>query len=246
MDPYQAVPTPAPQPRSSNPRNTNQNRTLGLHFNEVLSACVGISLHQPDATAGPLSELKVHRVRGTNPTCLVGAGRLPPAAAGQFVLGSLFTCYFPLPRVNSSPREAEDGPATQRASRNCPRTEHKKAVDPTHVNITSVRAEDGGAYTCTATNRAGTVAHQARLNVYGPAYVRAMSVVTAVAGEELVVSCPAAGYPLAQLTWSKDGRTLPVMARQKVYENGTLVVSRVEKSRDGGSYTPKGREAIVR
>ncbi|XP_069995909.1 cell adhesion molecule Dscam2 [Penaeus vannamei] len=106
-----------------------------------------------------------------------------------------------------------------------------------HVNITSVRAEDGGAYTCTATNRAGTVAHQARLNVYGPAYVRAMSVVTAVAGEELVVSCPAAGYPLAQLTWSKDGRTLPVMARQKVYENGTLVVSRVEKSRDGGSYT---------
>ncbi|XP_063593040.1 cell adhesion molecule Dscam2-like [Penaeus indicus] len=130
-----------------------------------------------------------------------------------------------------------------------------------HVNITGVRTEDGGAYACTAVNRAGSTAHQARLNVYGkamqrppgrmqqgslltnsdssagPAYVRPMSVVTAVAGEQLAVSCPAAGYPLAQLTWSRDGRTLPVTARQKVYENGTLVITRVEKSRDGGSYT---------
>ena len=36
-----------------------------------------------------------------------------------------------------------------------------------HVNLTGVRAVDGGAYTCTAANRAGSTAHTARLNVYG-------------------------------------------------------------------------------
>ncbi|XP_042236936.1 Down syndrome cell adhesion molecule-like protein Dscam2 [Homarus americanus] len=111
-----------------------------------------------------------------------------------------------------------------------------------HVNLTGVRAEDGGAYTCVASNRAGSTSHTARLNVYGPAYVRPMSVVTAVAGEQLLISCPAAGYPLAQITWSRDGRTLPVTARQNVFENGTLVVRSVQKSADGGSYTCKAQD----
>ncbi|KAK3855319.1 hypothetical protein Pcinc_038269, partial [Petrolisthes cinctipes] len=139
-----------------------------------------------------------------------------------------------------------------------------------HVNLTGVRTEDGGAYTCTATNRAGKTTHTARLNVYGEcgrcgtfnithysssnlvtasfpsalssltpgaAYVRPMSVVTAVAGEQLTVHCPAAGYPLAKITWTREGRTLPVTARQTVHENGTLVVTRVQKTGDPGTYT---------
>lgn len=36
-----------------------------------------------------------------------------------------------------------------------------------HVNITSVRVEDGGTYQCVASNRVGEVSHGARLNVYG-------------------------------------------------------------------------------
>jgi hypothetical protein len=39
-----------------------------------------------------------------------------------------------------------------------------------HVNMTSVRAEDGGEYACVAENRAGTDSHAARLNVYGKYY----------------------------------------------------------------------------
>ena len=36
-----------------------------------------------------------------------------------------------------------------------------------HVNISRVRIEDGGQYTCAVANRAGDVRHAARLNVYG-------------------------------------------------------------------------------
>ena len=36
-----------------------------------------------------------------------------------------------------------------------------------HINITSVTALDGGVYSCIAANSVGSVAHFARLNVYG-------------------------------------------------------------------------------
>ena len=36
-----------------------------------------------------------------------------------------------------------------------------------HVNISRTQAEDGGLYSCSATNRAGTASHSTRLNVYG-------------------------------------------------------------------------------
>jgi hypothetical protein len=36
-----------------------------------------------------------------------------------------------------------------------------------HVNISSTRVQDGGLYTCKATNSLGSVSHAARLNIYG-------------------------------------------------------------------------------
>ena len=38
-----------------------------------------------------------------------------------------------------------------------------------HVNISRTQVEDGGLYSCSATNRAGTASHSTRLNVYGEA-----------------------------------------------------------------------------
>lgn len=36
-----------------------------------------------------------------------------------------------------------------------------------HLNITHVRADDGGLYHCIAANAMGSIEHAARLNVYG-------------------------------------------------------------------------------
>lgn len=36
-----------------------------------------------------------------------------------------------------------------------------------HVNISSVKSEDGGEYECIASSRAGEAKHSARLNIYG-------------------------------------------------------------------------------
>lgn len=44
-------------------------------------------------------------------------------------------------------------------------TVHGEVVS--HVNITQVSVQDGGLYTCEASNRAGSASHSARLNIYG-------------------------------------------------------------------------------
>lgn len=40
-----------------------------------------------------------------------------------------------------------------------------------HLNITSIRVEDGGLYTCMASNALGIVEHSARINVYGKFWI---------------------------------------------------------------------------
>lgn len=74
-----------------------------------------------------------------------------------------------------------------------------------HLNISHVRTDDGGLYKCIATNSVGSVAHAARLNVFGPPYVRTISPIKAIAGEDLIVYCPFSGYPVESIRWEKGG-----------------------------------------
>ncbi|XP_048512285.1 Down syndrome cell adhesion molecule-like protein Dscam2 isoform X3 [Athalia rosae] len=110
-----------------------------------------------------------------------------------------------------------------------------------HVNISAVRVEDGGEYKCSASNRVSRVHHSARLNIYGLPHVRPMGNYAAVAGETTVMKCPVAGFPIASITWEKDGQLLPTSRRQEVSGNGTLVLHHVDSSTDRGAYTCTAR-----
>jgi len=72
-----------------------------------------------------------------------------------------------------------------------------------HVNISSLKVEDGGEYTCTAHNEIAQVSHSSRINVYGVPFVREMPSVHVVAGKQLIVKCPVAGYPIESINWER-------------------------------------------
>ncbi|XP_012218067.1 cell adhesion molecule Dscam2-like isoform X2 [Linepithema humile] len=109
-----------------------------------------------------------------------------------------------------------------------------------HVNITAVKPEDGGEYECIASSRAGDARHSARLNIYGLPYVRPMSSVSAVAGKQLYIKCPVAGYPIESIVWEKGDVKLPTNMRQRV-ANGTLFIDTVQRNADQGTYTCTAR-----
>ncbi|XP_039305816.1 Down syndrome cell adhesion molecule-like protein Dscam2 isoform X4 [Solenopsis invicta] len=109
-----------------------------------------------------------------------------------------------------------------------------------HVNITTVKPEDGGEYECIASSRAGETRHSARLNIYGLPYVRPMSPVSAVAGKQLYIKCPVAGYPIESIVWEKGDVKLPTNMRQRV-ANGTLFIDTVQRNADEGTYTCTAR-----
>ena len=77
-----------------------------------------------------------------------------------------------------------------------------------HVNISHVRVEDGGQYACRASNSVGSVQHRAAVRVYGAPFIRDMRPVTAVAGADLILTCPAAGYPIDNIFWEKGKSTV--------------------------------------
>ncbi|CAG9796257.1 unnamed protein product [Diatraea saccharalis] len=74
-----------------------------------------------------------------------------------------------------------------------------------YLNITSVKPEDGGRYTCRAHNSRGAVEHSTRLNVYGPPSIRNVGPVRVVAGVNTTIYCPYAGFPISEIRWQRGG-----------------------------------------
>ncbi|KAA0199309.1 hypothetical protein HAZT_HAZT006499 [Hyalella azteca] len=107
-----------------------------------------------------------------------------------------------------------------------------------HVNITSSRVQDGGAYRCIASSSAGKVGHTANLNIYGEPTARHTASLTAVAGEALELYCPVAGYPLQSFLWTKDGVTLTGTEDNiRLGPGGTLTLKSARKPADSGLYS---------
>ncbi|XP_077560152.1 cell adhesion molecule Dscam1-like isoform X2 [Haemaphysalis longicornis] len=103
--------------------------------------------------------------------------------------------------------------------------------------ISSTEVQDGGAYTCEASNYAGVASHTARVNVYGSVFIRAMGNLSALAGSAFVVQCPFGGYPFGHVYWDKDNRRLPLNQRQTAFPNGTLQIQGTDREHDEGQYT---------
>ncbi|XP_070509703.1 cell adhesion molecule Dscam1 isoform X3 [Chironomus tepperi] len=106
-----------------------------------------------------------------------------------------------------------------------------------HVNISNIKEEDGGEYSCIAQNNIGKISHSARVNVYGVPFIREMPKITGVSGSDLKVQCAVSGFPIESIVWERDGQTLPINRRQRVYNNGTLIIEQLQRSEDAGTYT---------
>ncbi|XP_055925896.1 cell adhesion molecule Dscam2-like isoform X3 [Argiope bruennichi] len=106
-----------------------------------------------------------------------------------------------------------------------------------YLNITDARVEDSGVYRCDISNDVGAVWHAARLNVYGPPFIRPFPNISAISGQELVLNCPVGGYPIKSITWQKGGIILPLDHRHKISSTGYLTLQDVQKAADEGEYT---------
>ncbi|XP_071994897.1 cell adhesion molecule DSCAM isoform X4 [Engystomops pustulosus] len=107
-----------------------------------------------------------------------------------------------------------------------------------YLNITNTVVRDGGVYRCTANNSAGVVLYQARINVRGPASIRPMKNITAIAGRDTYIHCRVIGYPYYSIKWYKNSNLIPFNHRQVAFENnGTLKLTDVQKDVDEGEYT---------
>ncbi|XP_071054820.1 cell adhesion molecule Dscam2 [Onthophagus taurus] len=106
-----------------------------------------------------------------------------------------------------------------------------------HLNISSVRVEDGGLYSCRAVNSLGSVEHEARLNIYGPPFIRSIGPVKAVAGSDVTLHCPYSGYPIGSVRWKRQGQDLPIDLRHRIEEGGSLTITRLDPSIDSDLYT---------
>ncbi|XP_038657399.1 Down syndrome cell adhesion molecule homolog isoform X1 [Scyliorhinus canicula] len=106
-----------------------------------------------------------------------------------------------------------------------------------HLNVSNTQVRDGGVYRCVANNSAGVALYQARINVRGPASIRSMKNITAIAGRDTYIHCRVIGYPYYSIKWYKNSNLLPFNHRQVAYgNNGTLKLSDVQKDVDEGEY----------
>ncbi|XP_045772265.1 Down syndrome cell adhesion molecule-like protein Dscam2 [Maniola jurtina] len=104
------------------------------------------------------------------------------------------------------------------------------------LNVTATTASDGGRYSCRASNALGAVDHSARLNIYGPPSIRPMSTVRAVAGENLTLHCPYAGYPISSVSWRRRGAATALAGAGRAAARGAALQLTPAQPHDAGHY----------
>ncbi|KAJ2944823.1 hypothetical protein O0L34_g1715 [Tuta absoluta] len=78
----------------------------------------------------------------------------------------------------------------------------------TQLNISHVRVDDGGLFSCTAHHGENAVSHHDRVNVYGPPYIRTLPPFKVQSGQSVTLKCPYYGYPIRDITWEYKGKEI--------------------------------------
>ncbi|XP_077545984.1 cell adhesion molecule Dscam1-like isoform X6 [Haemaphysalis longicornis] len=105
----------------------------------------------------------------------------------------------------------------------------------------NIQADDVGNYTCVAANAHGEHRMTATLMVSAaPVWSSEPSDTDAVQGKNLYLPCGAVGYPKPNVAWkiqlgNREFVPLHAVGRQRIFDNGTLVVTSVE-TQDAGVY----------
>ncbi|XP_032403038.1 peroxidasin homolog isoform X2 [Xiphophorus hellerii] len=114
----------------------------------------------------------------------------------------------------------------------------------TRINITpsgglyiqNVVREDGGQYTCFASNNVDTIHATARIIVQAtPQFTVTPQDQSVLEGDTVDIPCEASGYPEPVIVWTRGGNLLPSDRRHAILPAGTLHITRVA-THDEGQY----------
>uniref|UniRef100_A0A3B5QTC0 Peroxidasin n=1 Tax=Xiphophorus maculatus TaxID=8083 RepID=A0A3B5QTC0_XIPMA len=114
----------------------------------------------------------------------------------------------------------------------------------TRINITpsgglyiqNVVREDGGLYTCFASNNVDTIHATARIIVQAtPQFTVTPQDQSVLEGDTVDIPCEASGYPEPVIVWTRGGNLLPSDRRHAILPAGTLHITRVA-THDEGQY----------
>ncbi|XP_010787951.1 peroxidasin-like isoform X1 [Notothenia coriiceps] len=102
--------------------------------------------------------------------------------------------------------------------------------------IQNVVQDDGGQYTCFASNNVDTIHATAYIIVQAiPQFTVTPQDQSALEGHTVDFPCEASGYPQPVIAWTRGGSPLPLDRRHVVLSSGTLRITRVA-AHDEGQY----------
>ncbi|KAM9325336.1 hemicentin-2 [Gastrophryne carolinensis] len=107
----------------------------------------------------------------------------------------------------------------------------------TRLFLESVHAGDSGLYSCIAINAARKVSKHFRLIVLEPPRIGGSAIPTEISvavDEPLELVCSAAGIPVPEVSWEKDGQ--PITRSDIIMSNGTVLRIDKVKAEDAGVY----------
>ncbi|XP_055962583.1 hemicentin-1 [Sorex fumeus] len=105
------------------------------------------------------------------------------------------------------------------------------------LHIERARLQDGGTYTCVASNVVGTSNRTTRVDVHVvPTIQHGQQVLSTIEGVPVTLHCKASGIPQPSITWSKGGQSVPGDGHFLVGTDGGLHVAE-PRGEDGGEYT---------